>query len=107
MRVPSRDSTCCVSATAAQPILPSMLGRAAGALVLLAVVVAPAHGAVRPAQLANHCFSVESRGRLFVKPTGLGRYLLYDRRRKLLADGGRRLDVPDASSEWVFSRRAH
>jgi microsomal dipeptidase-like Zn-dependent dipeptidase len=71
------------------------------------LVTSPPSGAVRPTQLANHCFRVGSVGRLYLKPTGLRSFLLYDRHRKLLTNGGRRLDVPDASSEWVFARRAH
>ena len=76
----------------------------------MASVAVPAD-AVRPTQLANHCFKVGSLGRLYLKPSALGSYLLYDRRRKLLSHGDagavRRLDVPDASSEWTVRRRAH
>ncbi len=72
--------------------------------VLLAA--SPASASVRPVQLANHCFAIAGE-RFYLKPTGLRTYLLYDRHRKLLARGGRRLDVPDKSSEWVFARRAH
>jgi microsomal dipeptidase-like Zn-dependent dipeptidase len=51
---------------------------------LLAVVIAllafatPVHAAVRQSDLANHCFTLGSSGPLYLKPTGLGTYLLYD-----------------------------
>src|SRR4051794_12581139 len=106
MRVPSRDSTCSSSVTAAHLILPPMLRRAAGALVLLALAAPPAQAAVRPAQLANHCFAIAGE-RFYLKPTGLRTYLLYDRHRKLLGADGQRREVPDVNSEWVFTRRAH
>jgi microsomal dipeptidase-like Zn-dependent dipeptidase len=86
----------------------SRVAAAAGLFVLAGAV--PAGGAVRPAQLANHCFKVGALGRFYLKPTGLTTYLLYDRRRKLLSSGPgattRRADVPDASSEWTLRRRA-
>jgi microsomal dipeptidase-like Zn-dependent dipeptidase len=76
-------------------------------LVALVAVAAPAaRAAVAPSQLANHCFSVGSAGRLFLKPATLQTYLLYDRGGKLLDGSLQRTATPGASSEWTFRRRA-
>ena len=77
------------------------------ALVLLALALAlpvPAGAAVRPVQLANHCFRIGALGRLYLKPTALGRYLLYDRSRRLVGSDGGRVGTPGPSTEWRFRR---
>jgi microsomal dipeptidase-like Zn-dependent dipeptidase len=53
--------------------------RRVGLAVLAALALAaPAHAAVRQTDLANGCFNVGSSGAFYLKPTGLGTYLLYD-----------------------------
>jgi microsomal dipeptidase-like Zn-dependent dipeptidase len=41
-------------------------------------LVAPAQAAVKQRDLANGCFAIGSAGTFYLKPTGLGTYLLYD-----------------------------
>ncbi|HEX6458824.1 MAG TPA: hypothetical protein VF032_07900 [Thermoleophilaceae bacterium] len=48
------------------------------AAVLALLWVAPARAAVTPVELANHCFTVGSSGTFYLKPTGLGTYMLFD-----------------------------
>jgi microsomal dipeptidase-like Zn-dependent dipeptidase len=54
--------------------------RRVGLAVLAALAIAaPAHAAaVKQTDLANGCFQVGSAGPFYLKPTGLGTYLLYD-----------------------------
>ena len=48
------------------------------AIAAALVLAAPANAAVKPSDLANRCFTVGSAGTFYLKPTGLGTYLLYD-----------------------------
>ena len=48
------------------------------ALAIAVAFAAPAHAAVRQTDLAGGCFSLGSDGTFYLKPTGIGTYLLYD-----------------------------
>ncbi len=48
------------------------------AAIVALLCVAPARAAVTQADLANHCFTVGSAGTFYLKPTGLGTYMLFD-----------------------------
>src|SRR4051812_2020535 len=82
----------------------------AGAIVALAVV-APARAAVKQADLANACFTLHSAagatlaaGPFYLKPTGIGTYLLSDQDGQLLSEQGSAVGrAPDAgpAGEWA------
>jgi microsomal dipeptidase-like Zn-dependent dipeptidase len=68
------------------------------------LAVAPARAAVTQAQLANRCFTLESSGPLYFKPTGLGTYMLYDQGGELVGVHGRTASAgPD--TEWAAAGR--
>jgi hypothetical protein len=78
------------------------------ALLALAVFVAapPASGRTK---LANSCVLLKAKGtslRVYLKPTGLGTYLLYDSHARLLTTTGRG-GAPGPAAEWALLRRSH
>src|SRR5581483_8555947 len=49
--------------------------------------------------LANHCVTVPGHGSIYLKPTGLGTFMLYDRAGRVLSTKGP-IQTPGPSAEW-------
>ena len=94
------------------------LSAVAFALTVATPAAVAAPRSLKPAAAANRCVSVRPVAarrpvlRVFVKPTGLGRAMLFDRSERLLAAGGGaavdRVAKPEPSVEWAlrsFGRR--
>jgi microsomal dipeptidase-like Zn-dependent dipeptidase len=70
----------------------------------LAALASAVFAATAQAGPAAGCYSMRGE-RLYVKPTTLTTFMLYDRDGKLLTPSGKRVDAPSADAEWT-SRRA-
>jgi microsomal dipeptidase-like Zn-dependent dipeptidase len=87
------------------------LSRAAAlaAVPALAAVLAPAAPARPPSVLANRCVTIAAQP-VFLKPTGIGTYMLHDREAQLLSAGEgaavTRSSMPGPSAEWAVRRAA-
>lgn len=82
------------------------------AVIVALCATAPSAGAARPI-LANHCFAIAGAkaGPFFLKPTGLGTYLLYGADGTLVsvADGAQtsQVLVPGPKAEWAAQAAGH